>query len=101
MSDIDPQPTNDPSPEPLAEGGEQNPAPETPSAESPGAEATPSDPAPEALPADISAEVDALLGQRGGGSHSPPLATRQPQDSMASPVHPEVRRPQPKCPLAA
>ena len=83
MSDIDPQPTNDPSPEPLAEGGEQNPAPEAPSAESPAAEATPSDPAPEALPADISAEVNALLGEQGTPSN--PEATASPEVANESP----------------
>ncbi len=74
MSDIDPPPTNDPSPEPLAEGVDQSPAPETPKAATPGAEASPSDPAPEELPADISAEVDALMDEQGTPSN-PEVAT--------------------------
>ena len=70
MSDIDPQATNDLSPDPSAENIEQSPSPATPSAETPAEEAVPADSTPENLSSGISAEVDALLADQEAASDS-------------------------------
>ena len=61
MSDIDPQPANESSPEPLAGKVDENPGPEIPSGETTAPEAAAGAPVPEDPSAEVSAEVDAIL----------------------------------------
>ena len=61
MSDIDPQPANDSSPEPLAGNDNQHPGPEAPCGESTTSEAAAGAPVPETPSSEVSAEVDAML----------------------------------------
>ena len=61
MSDIDPQPANDSSPEPLAGNDKQHPGPEAPCGESTTSEAAAGAPVPETPSSEVSAEVDAML----------------------------------------
>ena len=92
MSNIDPQATNDSSPEPSAEKIEQSPAPATPSAEIPAPEALPTDPNPEDLSSgisgEISAEVDALLANQGAPSNPGTDSTPAEEKVGTPPVDP-------------
>ena len=84
MSDIDPQATNDFSTDPLAEKIEQSPSPATPSAETPAEEAVPADPTPENLSSEISAKVDALLGDQEAAS-DPKAASPSAEENVGTP----------------
>ena len=84
MSDIDPQATNDLSPDPSAEKIEQSPSPATPSAETPAEEAVPADPTPENLSSEISAEVDALLADQEAAS-DPKAASPPAEENVGTP----------------
>ena len=84
MSDIDPQATNDLSPDPSAEKIEQSPSPATPSAETPAEEAVPADSTPENLSSGISAEVDALLADQEAAS-DPKAASPPAEENVGTP----------------